>query len=164
MSLLIPDTGLLFWMALSFGIMFLILAKFGFPVITKAVEKRSAYIHDSLDAARKAEEQLATIRQQADAILAQAHGERNTILSEAQETKTMIMKKAREEADSEARRRLSKAWDDIEISKKKALNELRKDVAGISVRIAEKVIGEHLKNDHKQQEFINKLLAEEIKI
>ena len=40
MSLLLPDSGLLFWMLLSFGVVFVVLAKYGFPVITKMVEER----------------------------------------------------------------------------------------------------------------------------
>lgn len=161
MSLLIPDTGLLFWMALSFGVVLFVLVKFGFPVITKAVETRSAYIAGSLEAAREAEGQLATMNQQAEAIIAKAQHERKTILSEAQEAKNTIVSKAKEDAEAEARRRINKALADIEGSKKKAMAELQKDVAAISVKIAEKIIGERLKDDQKQQELINKLLAEE---
>ena len=52
MSLLLPDSGLLFWMFLSFGIVFVILAKYGFPVIIKMVEGRKTYIDQSLEVAR----------------------------------------------------------------------------------------------------------------
>ena len=48
MSLLVPDSGLLFWMLLSFGIVFFVLAKFGFPIITKMVDERKQYIDHSL--------------------------------------------------------------------------------------------------------------------
>ena len=44
MSLLVPDSGLLFWMLLSFGIVFFVLAKYGFPVIVKMVNERKEYI------------------------------------------------------------------------------------------------------------------------
>ena len=54
MSLLTPDSGLLFWMIVSFGIVFAILSKYGFPVIIKAVEQRKAYIDNSLETARQA--------------------------------------------------------------------------------------------------------------
>ena len=54
MSLLTPDSGLLFWMIVSFGIVFVILSKYGFPVIIKAVEQRKAYIDNSLETARQA--------------------------------------------------------------------------------------------------------------
>ena len=52
MNLLLPDSGLIFWMALIFAIVFFVLAKFGFPVITGMVERRNARIADSLEAAR----------------------------------------------------------------------------------------------------------------
>ena len=58
MSLLLPDSGLLFWMFLSFGIVFVILAKYGFPVIIKMVEGRKTYIDQSLEVAREANAQL----------------------------------------------------------------------------------------------------------
>ena len=57
MSLLTPDSGLLFWMIVSFGIVFAILSKYGFPVIIKAVEQRKAYIDNSLETAPPGEEQ-----------------------------------------------------------------------------------------------------------
>ena len=47
MSLLLPDSGLLFWMFVAFGIVFVILAKYGFPIIIRMVEDRKVYI-DSL--------------------------------------------------------------------------------------------------------------------
>ena len=62
MSLLTPDAGLLFWMILSFGIVFVILSKYGFPVIIKAVEQRKEYIDRSLESARQATNSLPASR------------------------------------------------------------------------------------------------------
>ena len=73
MSLLTPDSGLLFWMIVSFGIVFVILSKYGFPVIIKAVEQRKAYIDNSLETARQANEQLANIQAEGARILAEKH-------------------------------------------------------------------------------------------
>ena len=55
MDLITPDSGLLFWMVVIFGLLFFILAKFGFPIITKAVEKRDEAIAKSLRDAREVE-------------------------------------------------------------------------------------------------------------
>ena len=60
MSLLVPDSGLLFWMLLSFGIVFFVLAKYGFPVIIKMVNERKEYIDRSLVVAKEANEQWPT--------------------------------------------------------------------------------------------------------
>lgn len=62
MGLLTPDPGLLFWMIIVFGVVFFVLAKYGFPVIIKMVEDRKAYIDNSLKAAREANEQLANVK------------------------------------------------------------------------------------------------------
>ena len=59
MSLLLPDSGLLFWMFVAFGVVFVILAKYGFPIIIKMVEGRKTYIDQSLEVAREANAQLA---------------------------------------------------------------------------------------------------------
>jgi F-type H+-transporting ATPase subunit b len=163
MSLLVPDTGLLFWTTLSFGVVFFILAKFGFPLITKAVEKRADYINGALEAAREAEEKLNTVNQQAEKIIDKANSERNAILHEAQEIKSHIMDKAKATADAEAQARIARASIEIEASKKRAIREARNEIALISVKIAEKIVGEQLRDDTKQQELINKLINEEIK-
>ncbi len=83
MGLLIPDPGLVFWMIVVFGIVFFILAKFGFPVIIQMVDKRKAYIDESLNSAREANKQLANLRVESDKILAQAHEEQAAILKKA---------------------------------------------------------------------------------
>lgn len=62
MDLLIPDSGLLFWMTLVFIIVFIILWKAGFPAIIKMVNERKAFIDDSLKKAHEANEKLANIQ------------------------------------------------------------------------------------------------------
>jgi len=162
MSLLTPDIGLLFWMALSFGIVFFILAKFGFPVILKSVEERADYINNSLEAAKEAEEKLASLNVEAEAIMNKAYEERTAILNEAGERKKLILKEAHEKADADAFLRINKAATEIEELKRKAIGEIKSEIAKISVKIAEKVVSEELKNTGKQQELINRLLEDEI--
>ena len=94
MSLLTPDSGLLFWMIVSFGIVFVILSKYGFPVIIKAVEQRKAYIDNSLETARQANEQLANIQAEGVRILAEAKEKQNAILKEAFAEKEQIIDEA----------------------------------------------------------------------
>ena len=65
MSLLTPDSGLLFWMIVSFGIVFVVLAKYGFPVIIKAVDQRKAYIDNSLEALAEKDRIIEEARQKA---------------------------------------------------------------------------------------------------
>ncbi len=62
MSLLLPDSGLLFWMFVAFGIVFVILAKYGFPIIIRMVEDRKVYIDQSLEVAREANAQFSRLK------------------------------------------------------------------------------------------------------
>ena len=66
MDLLIPSTGLLFWMSLTFLVVLFILWKFGFPVIVKMVTERKAFIDDSLRQAHEANEKLANIQKEGE--------------------------------------------------------------------------------------------------
>ena len=83
MSLLLPESGLLFWMLLSFGIVFAVLAKYGFPIIIKMVEDRKVYIDQSLQVAKEANEQLARLKSEGEAIVLSANKEQGRILKEA---------------------------------------------------------------------------------
>ena len=162
MSLLTPDIGLLFWMTISFGIVFFVLAKFGFPMIIKAVDNRTEYINNSLKAAEEAEEKLATINKQAEVIMNKAQEERATLLNEAGELRNRILSEAKEKAESDIRIRIGKASAEIEELKRKALGDIKNEIANISIRIAEKVVEEEMRSDDKQHELIKHLLEEDI--
>ena len=162
MSLLTPEIGLLFWMTISFGIVFFVLAKFGFPIITKAVNERTEFINNSLVAAEEAEKKLATINIQAEAIMEKAREERMKLLNETGELRNRILNEAKEKAEADIRTRLVKATTEIEELKRKALGDIRSEIANISIRIAEKVVEEEMKNSEKQHALINHLLEEDI--
>ena len=91
MSLLLPESGLLFWMLLSFGIVFAVLAKYGFPIIIKMVEDRKVYIDQSLQVAKEANEQLARLKSEGEAIVLSANKEQGRILKEAMQEGEQII-------------------------------------------------------------------------
>lgn len=160
MSLLTPDSGLLFWMLLSFGIVVGILCKYGFPVILKAVEQRKAFIAQSLDAAREANEQLARIQAEGDALLAKAKDQQARLMKEAMQTKEQILQEAREQARLEGQQQLEKAMRQIQEEKQRALQEIRQEISGLSIRIAEKIIRRQIEQTEEQQAMVNRLLDE----
>ena len=80
MDLLIPDSGLLFWMTIVFIVVFLILWKWGFPVIVKMVNDRKEYIDGSLKKAREANEKLANIQKEGDLLLQETREKQSEIL------------------------------------------------------------------------------------
>ncbi len=160
MNLLMPETGLLFWMLISFGIVFAILAKFGFPIITKMVEERKVYIEKSLDAAREANEQLAKVKAEGETILAAAQKEQVKILAEAANTRDRIVTEARELARVEGAKELEVIRKQIQTEHEEAIYDIRRQVAILSVAIAEKVLRNNLDNQSEQMKLIDRLLDE----
>ena len=160
MSLLMPDSGLLFWMLLSFGIVFFVLAKFGFPVITKMVDERKRYIDHSLVVAKEANEQLANIKAEGENILAKAHEEQAIILKEAAAARERIVAEAKEQARIEGDRMLEEVRRQIQTEKEDAIRDIRRQVAVLSVDIAEKVLRKRLDNDKEQMAMIDRMLDE----
>lgn len=160
MGLLTPDPGLLFWMIIVFGAVFFILAKYGFPVIIKKVDDRKAYIDNSLKSAREANERLANIKKESEQILAEAHDEQARILTQAAETADRIVKAAQERAFAEGERLMGEMKKQIETEKESAIRDIRRQVAVLSVGIAEKIMRNKLADTQEQQELIDRMLDE----
>lgn len=158
--LLKPEFGLVFWMLICFGFVFFILAKYGFPVITKMVNDRKKYIDDSLDAAHQANEQLAHIKQQSDEIIASAQAEQVKILKEAADTRDRIVAEAREQAKAAGQKELEDMRKQIQSEKEQAICDIRRQVAELSVDVAEKVLRESLKDPKAQISMIDRLVDE----
>ena len=164
MSLITPDTGLLFWMVVIFGIVFFLLARFGFPIITGMVEKRKQKIDDSLRDAREIEARMQSWTQEHRKMLEEAKAEQADILREAAAAKTTIIADAKESARAEADKLLSKARTEIEAEKESAILEIRREVAMMSVEVAEKVLREKLSDKEQDMADLDKLLKEADKI
>ena len=150
----------LFWMILSFGIVLIILSKYGFPVIVKAIEDRKAFIEESLNTARQANEQLANIKEEGERIISEAKEKQNAILKEALKEKEHIIEEAHQKAAAETHRQMEEATRQIREEKEKAIREVRKEITDLSIAIAEKVMKEKINRDNSQEEIINKLLDE----
>lgn len=160
MSLITPDFGLLFWMVLIFGVVFFILAKVGFPIITGMVDKRGEAIEKSLKDAREIEEKMNRINEESREIMDQARREQNALIAEATETKKHIIEQAREQAREEAQKIVSDARLQISAEKESALRDVRKEVSLLSVAIAEKILRRELSSDKDLQDYVSTLLDE----
>ena len=158
MDLLIPSTGLLFWMSLTFLVVLGILWKWGFPAIVNMINERKAFIDDSLRKAHEANEKLAGIQEESESILQQAREKQAQILKEAAATRESIIGQAQDKARAESARLLADAKTEIESEKQQAIKEIRAQVAELSVLIAEKVVRQKLSSDEEQNELINRLL------
>lgn len=157
MNLLLPDTGLLFWMTIIFAIVFFVLAKFGFPVITGMVDKRTKKIDDALAAAREADEKLASLTREHEEMIARTNAECTRMLQEAAQERDRMVGQARQQAKDEADRIVAEAKVRIDSEKEAAMKEIRKEVAYLSLTIAESIVRKELSSDDAQRQLADKL-------
>ena len=163
MNLVTPDAGLLFWMVVIFGLVFLLLWKFGFPIITSMVEKRNSTIDKSLKDAHEIEARMGQMVEEHARMLDEARKEQAQILREATDTRNKILATAKDEAREEAAKILAEARTEIEAEKEAALRDVRKEVAVLSVSIAEKILRKELADDGAQREYIDRMVEETVR-
>ena len=160
MSLITPDIGLVFWMVVIFGVVFFLLAKFGFPIITRSVEKRSDHIRESLRAAEQARVSLEETARKQKQMIDDTRTEQGRILQEAARTKEAIITQAREQAQAESAKILQQAREEIAAEKENAMRELRSSVSALSVAVAEKIVRKQLEQTPEQLELLDTLADE----
>ena len=160
MNLITPDFGLLFWMVVIFGLVFFLLAKFGFPIITDMVDQRSTKIQQSLKDADEIEARMAKWKVEQAQMLEQTRREQSAILKEATETKAKIVADAKQQAKEEADKLLAEAKLQIAAEKESALRDVRKEIALLSVEVAQKVLRRELSDEGSQRAFLDKLVDE----
>ena len=160
MNLLLPDSGLIFWMTIIFAIVFFVLAKFGFPMITGMVEKRKTRIEDAIEAARKAEDAIAHLNQEQERLIAQTREQQAQLKKDAAAERDRMIALAREQARVEAQKIMDEAKARIAEEKEDALRDMRIEVSVLSLAIAEQILRKELKSDKSQKELVDKLVDE----
>ena len=160
MNLLLPDSGLIFWMTIIFAIVFFVLAKFGFPMITGMVEKRKTRIEDAIEAARKAEDAIAHLNQEQERLIAQTREQQAQLKKDAAAERDRVIALAREQARVEAQKIMDEAKARIAEEKEDALRDMRREVSVLSLAIAEQILRKELKSDKSQKELVDKLVDE----
>lgn len=160
MELFTPDFGLVFWMFVAFILLFLVLAKWGWPVIIKSMDKRASTIDQGVEDARQAKEQLDNAREEARKYVVEAQARQAEMLREAAKMKTDIIEQARNEAADVARKEMEAAKASIEQARKEAELQFRNEVGKFSIDIAEKMMRERMDSDKAQTELVNRLLDE----
>lgn len=160
MGLLQPESGLLFWMTLAFGTVFFLVAKFGFPVIVKAIDDRKHYIDSSLVAAQKARQQLSEVETEKRMMLMEAEAERAGILRAAAGEQERLLSEAREQAAKERARLVAEAHAEAEAEREAILRDARQQVALLAVAVTEKMLRRELQDRTAQTALAGQLLDE----
>ena len=152
--------GLFFWQLLIFIFLVLLLKKFAWKPILDTVNERESSIKDAMSEADKARNEMAAIQESNQKVLKEARAEREALLKDARNTGAEIVAQAKTEAKTEANKIISQAQEAIQNEKRAAVNELKNQVAQISLEIAEKVIDTELANKDKQAQLVDKLLKD----
>jgi F-type H+-transporting ATPase subunit b len=160
MALVTPDIGTIFWMLLMFTTLLIILKKFAWKPILSALESREKSIEDSLRSAERAREEMEKLKADNEKIMAEARLERDNMLKDTKQISGKILSESRLKAHEEARLLIEATKKVIENEKTLAVDEIRRQIAGLSVDIAEKILREKLKDDKQQKALVDKLLQD----
>ncbi len=155
-----PTPGLAIWSVIIFLLFWFIFGKLAFKPIIEALNTREDDIQNALDEAKRAKEEMSSLKSENEALLQKAREERTAMLNEAKETKNAIIAEARDKAKADANKIMADAKVEIENQKKAALAEVKGQVGAIAIDIAEKVLKKELKGNTEQTDLVNKLVAE----
>jgi F-type H+-transporting ATPase subunit b len=154
-----PNVGLMIWTLVVFGISLLILAKFVFPRIAEALDKRQRAIEESIDVAeqtrRKAEELLAEYRQR----LAEARAQADEIVTRARRTGEAAESEIVAEARAKREEMMEQTRREIEAETRRAIQQIRSEVADLTIAATEKVTRKTLDADD-QRRLVEEALSE----
>lgn len=160
MELFTPEFGLIFWMFVSFAVLFLVLAKWGWPAIMKMIEGRADLIDKGVEYAQNAKEQLDHAREEAEKYIEEARKQQADMLRDADRMKTQIIEEARGEAQKEAKKQMGAAQVAIEQARKEAELRFRDEVSAFALDIATKVVRKQMADEKAQSQLVNSLLDE----
>ena len=158
MELFTPDYGLIFWMFIAFGVLFLVLWKFAWPMILKSVDERADLIDKGVEYAQEAKIQLDNARSEAEEYLNTARKEQAQILRDADKMKTQIIEQARVAAQAEAQKVMDNAKLQIQQQQKEAQQQFRNQVSEFAIQIAGKIVKKQMKEDEAQNKLVNSML------
>jgi F-type H+-transporting ATPase subunit b len=160
MDLVTPGIGMIFWSTLFFLVLLFILGKFAWPAILTAVKARNESIRNALDAADRAKEEMTQLKADNEQILAEAKAERDALMRDAKAMKDKMIAEAKEKAAEEAAKLVKNARESIQREKAAAVNDMKAQMATLSVDIAEKLLRSKLGDSKAQKKLVDKLINE----
>jgi len=161
--LVLPDIGLVFWNTIAFLILLIVLGKFAWKPMLKAIAERESGIEEALLRADKMKAEIAAMQNENEALLAKAREERAGMIKDAKETADKMVSDAKDKAKQEYERIISDAQSAITQQKNAALTEVKNQVGSLVVEVAEKILRKELSNKAEQESYI-KQIAEGVKL
>ena len=141
---ILPATNEIIWAALSFAILFVLIARVGFPAIKKGMDARATRIRGSLDEAERAKDEAGSVLDEYRRQLADAKNESARIIEEARQAADKLRQDLKKQAEAEVAEIKQRAQDDIAAQVERAMGDLRARVADMTIELTEKVVQRNL--------------------
>lgn len=158
MDLLTPSIGNIFWTAVVFLLLVVLLKAFAWKPILNAVKEREDNIQDALNQAKLAKKEMETLKADNERIMREAKIERDAMLKEAREIKDRIVAEAKDAAKSEGDKLIEAARQTINEEKNAAMADIKSQIGILSVNIAESILKQKLENSEAQNELVQNYL------
>ena len=157
-NMLLPETSDLVWGTVAFVIIAVVLLRYALPRFTKVLDERTRRIEEGLELADKAKEDQSNAELKAARLVEDARRDAAKIREDAQAQAQEIVAAAREAAQGEAGKALDAAERQIQADKQAAQISLRTDVGLLASSLAEKIVGEQLKDTELSARVIDRFL------
>src|SRR5215210_6400235 len=154
-----PSLGLMIWTLLAFGITLYLLNKLAYPRIAQALDRRRVAVEESINPAQRAKEEADELRTEYRARLREAREQADDIVARARKAAENLADETKAQASKQREELLAGARRDIEHETRRALDELRKEVADLTVMATEKITRKSL-NEDDHRRLIEEALSE----
>jgi F-type H+-transporting ATPase subunit b len=146
-----PKIGLMIWTLLAFGITLYLLNRLAFPRIAEALDRRRKAIEDSIEHAEQAKREADELLEEYRARLREAREQADDIVVRARKAAESVADESKAQATQQREELLASTRRDIEAETRRALDEIRKEVANLTVIATEKVTRKSLTpDDHRR--------------
>jgi F-type H+-transporting ATPase subunit b len=160
MNLITPEFGLLFWQTVTFLVLLLLLSRFAWKPIMTSLREREETIEGALRSAELARVEMTKLRADNERLLDEARAERDAMMRKAQQTADAIVEEAKNKAATESNRIVESARAAIQSERQAAIDDIRRQVATLSVDIAEKVIRRQINGDTQQRQLVDQFVKD----
>ncbi len=164
MSLLTPSPGLIFWMLVVFLVLVFILSKYAWGPIINGLRERENEIQGALDMAKKTKEEMAKLKSDNERLIIEANAARDRIIKEGKEAADRLIEAAKDKATAEGNRIIESARETIRSEQAAAIAQIKKEVATLSIDIAEKVLRRELNDKSAQEKLVADLVKDSVKL
>ena len=154
-----PSVGLMIWTLLAFGITLLLLRKLAFPRIGEALDRRRRAIEESIESAERTRQEADKLLAEYRARLSEAREQSEDIVARARKAGERLQEESKVQANQQREEMMERTRREIEAETRRALEEIRKEVADLTVMATEKVARKSL-DDSDHRRLIDEALSE----